>query len=256
VASNGNLPPLDVWRPESFRFTAFPTDIVPSEQVSWWDALVSVPAETVVSRPKAAQYEAQGEFEGRRLSLQIQPGRIEWNLKPIVKAVTPDEQFNVAMLGTFSEALASLSRIVSSWLPQAPALNRLAFGAIAFQPVDTGSMGNILIQKYLPGLSIDPEGSSDLFYQINRPRSSTNVSGLRFNRLSKWSVQVAQRINLVLGGPSAVQRTIDFEAACKLEVDINTFPDFGASLPPGLLTTLLQEMSALGCEIAQKGDVR
>jgi len=255
MPNNGTMPPIEAWQAESLRFTAFPSEIVSTEQLSWWETSVALPPEAVVSRPKTGQYQAYGDIEGRRLTLQIQPGRIEWSVKPIVKA--DDEQLDVPMLGPFTEVLGSLSKVVSSWLAQAPALNRLAFGAVLSQSVENPRQGLLLLQKYLPSVTIDPDGSSDLFYQINRPRLSLRVDGLRMNRLSKWVLQVAQRVTLVLGAPNeTVQRASDFEASCKLELDMNTAPDFGRALPAEHLGALLQETIDLGREIAQKGDVR
>jgi len=255
MANNGTMPSIDAWQAESLRFTAFPSEVVSTDQLSWWDSFVGVPPEAVTSRPKAGQYEAHGDFEGRRLALQIQPGRIEWNMKPVVKAT--DEELDISLLGPFLEVLASMSKVVSSWLPHAPALNRFAFGAVVSQPVEDPRVGLLLLQKYLHTLTIDPDGSSDVFYQVNRPRPSTRVEGLRMTRLSKWSVQVAQRVTLVLGPQADVMtRALSLEASCKLELDINTAPDFGRALPADRLGALLEEMIDLGREIAQKGDVR
>ncbi len=104
---------------------------------------------------------------------------------------------------------------------------------------------------------IDPDGSSDLFYQINRPRpSATPIEGLRINRLTKWSVQIAQRLTVTLGPDGVVARTIGEEQACRLELDINTAPTFSGMLPVEHLEQLLREMIDLGREIAQQGDVR
>jgi hypothetical protein len=44
--------------------------------------------------------------------------------------------------------------------------------------------------------------------------------------------------------------------ACRLELDINTAPDFGGVLPADRLEALLKEMVAFGREIAEKGDLR
>lgn len=237
------------------RVTAFPSDVVATEQLSWWNDFVGLPPEAVVSRPKIGQYQAHGDFEGRRLRLQLQAGRIDWSLSGVLK--TTEEEFDLALLGPFPEVFTSLSRVVTPWLAKAPPLARFAFGANLVQPVENVRAGYVLLQKYLPGLPIDPDGSSDFLYQINRPRPSvTRIEGLRMNRLTKWSAQVAHRMT-VLFGPSGVEaRTLGEEAACRLQLDINTAPDFGRPLPPGELGVLLQEMFDLGREIAQKGDVR
>ena len=251
---NGSTPPIDAWQVEFMRITAFPGEVVPIERLSWWDDVVGFPPEAVVSRPKAGQYQAHGDFEGRRLALQIQPGRIDWNMSPAAKS--PEDDF--ALLGPFPEVLTSLARVATAWLPQAPGLKRIALGTVLVQPVADVKTGHVLIQKYLPNARIDLEGPVlDFLFQINRPRmSTTGILNLRMNRLTKWSVQVAQRVTIMLGQGGVVARTLGEEAVCRLELDINTSQDFGPVLPAEHLGALLREMIDLGREIAQKGDVR
>lgn len=254
VTTNGRTPPAEAWQVASMRVTAFPSEAIAVEHVSWWADVVGVPPDTVVSRPKAGQYQAQGEFEGRQLAIQIQPGRTEWNIGPIVKAA--EELPNVPMLGPLLEVIDSFSKVVTVWLPTAPPMTRLAFGTVLIQPVESVRAGYILIKKYLPTVDIDPEGSSDLLYQINRPRmSATGIQGLHINRLARWSVQRAQRVVLTLGPEGATTQTIGDEVACRLELDINTTPGFEGTLPVQHLIALVREMAELGREIAQRGDV-
>ncbi len=236
------------------RITVFPTEVVTTDPLSWWNDVVGVPPETVVTRPKISQYKAQGEFEGRRLALVIQPGRIEWSVSPLVTAAEEDPDM---LLGPFPDVMASLTKVVAAWLPSAPVMGRFAFGAILLQPVDTVQAGYVLLQKYLLNkVAVDPEGSSDLLYQINRRRASnSHIEGLSINRLSKWSVQAAQRMTMTLGPDGVAARTFGQEITCRLELDVNTAQDFGSVLPAERLPVLLQEMTELASEIAQKGDI-
>ena len=254
MATNGSTPPLDAWQVESMRVTAFPSDVVPVEQ-SWWDDIIGVPAEAVTSRPKVGQYQAEGDFEARRLRLQIQPGRVEWSVTPITKA--EDELTGLSVIGPLLDVDTSLLKVVNPWLSLAPEMKRLAFGAILLQPVENVPAGYGLIQKYLHRLHPDLDGASDFSYQINRPRrSGTQVVELTINRLMRWSVQVTQRMVITMTGGGAVSRSLGEDAACRLELDINTAPDFPALLPAEHLTAILHEMMEFGREIAQKGDVR
>lgn len=255
MTTNGTLPQIDAWQAAAMRVTAFPNEVVPPDRLSaWWDDAVGFPPEALVSRPKAGQHQAQGEFEGRRLTLHLQPGRIDWRLNALVnKAV--EEEPDLVLLGPFPEAVMSLSKIVAPWLSQAPEIGRLAFGAVLAQPVETVRAGYVLIQKYLPSVRLDPDGSSDFLYQINRFRNTTTrVEQLRVNRLMKWSVQVAQQVIVTLGEGGVATRTVGEEPACRLDLDINTAPDFGV-LPAEQLGAILEELMELGREIAQKGDL-
>jgi hypothetical protein len=235
------------------RVTAFPSEVLPAERASsWWENAVGFPPEAILTRPKAGQHQSRGEFEGRRLTLQIQPGRIEWRLNALVK---DDDELAVPLIGPFPEVSTSLSKVVTTWLPEAPAIGRFAFGAALLQPVDSLRGGYLLIQQYLPNVQVDADGSSDFLYQINRRRSTTTpIDGLQINRLMKWSVPVVQQVVVTVGEDGVVTRTMGTEPACRLELDINTAPEFGAVLPAEHLGALLQELMNLGREIAEEGD--
>jgi len=253
MTTNGSTPPFDAWQVESMRVTAFPAEVVPLVRLSWWDDVVGSPPEIVISRPKTGQYQAQGDFEGRRLALQIQPGRIEWRTTPVPKAAEDD----ILLLGPLPEVLISLSKVVAAWLPQAPALVRLTFGVVVVQPVENVRTGYALLQKYLPCVRLDLDAAvSDFLFQINRPRPSTTHVGFRMNRLTKWSVQIAQRVIVTLETGGIATRTLGEQTACRLELDINTAPDIETPLPAEQLGALLRELSDLGREIAQRGDVQ
>jgi len=256
MMTNGSLPPVDVWQVETMRVTVFPSEVVTTDPASWWDDVVGFPPETVVARPKIGQFQARGDFEGRQLALQIQPGRVEWVVGPLAKAIE-EEDSGLTSLGPFPEVLNSLSKVVVPWLPKAPALQRFAFGAILMQPVDSVRAGYTLLQKYLGSVRLDPDSSSDFFYQINRPRPSrTAIAALRLNRLTKWSVQVIRRMTMTIGAEgTTATRALGEDAACRLELDINTAPDFTGVLPVEQLGALLQELTDLGREIAQRGDI-
>src|SRR2546425_2874960 len=253
MTTSGGTPPIEAWQVASARVTALPSEVVSIEQLTWWDDVVKLSPDAVVSRPKIGQYQAHGDFEGRRLALQVQPGRIDWSVSGVLKAA--EEEFDLALLGPLPEVVTSLMKVAMPWLTTAaPPLARLAFGATLLQPVEKVRDGYVRLRHYLPGFPIDPDGSSDFFYQINIPRpSGTNVEGLRINRLMKWSVQVAQRMSVVVGPGGVETRTMGEEAACRLELDINTAPGFAGPLPVQLLEGLLNEMVGLGFAIAKDG---
>jgi hypothetical protein len=252
--SGGQTQPVDAWRVETARVTAFPGDVVNVDGLSWWLDVIGSAPESVLTRSRAGQYNAQGEVDGRRMTLQVQPGRIEWNLTPVVKP--DDEPLNFPTLGLLDDVSQSLAGAVRRWLPMAPILKRVAFGAALVQPVDGLQVGYARLQPYLGRMRPDLDGASDFFYQINRPRTSrSGVEGLAINRLTRWTVQVAQRMTLTIAPGGADTRSLGEETACRLELDINTAADFG-ELPPTSLEVLLGELIALGREIAERGDIR
>jgi hypothetical protein len=251
----GRREALSTWQASMLRLTAFP---VVGSRISpevYWSEMVGVPPDDVTSRPKSGQHQQTGIFEGRRLVLNIQPDRLDWVVTPAMEPSEEPESMPTA--GSFAEAYASFERLSLSWLGIAPPITRLAFGAVLIQPVHDRRTGYMEIAKYLPSVKLDPEGSSDFLYQINRPRNAlTPFRGLRINRLTKWSVAFFGRFNVDLGKTEITSKGYLFqECACRLELDINTVPEFTEELSKDHVGALFHELVALAKEIADKGDV-
>ena len=89
-----------------------------------------------------------------------------------------------------------------------------------------------------------------------RRDSKVSVDNLKLNRLSKWSVAATQGV-LVSFTPSQIAAVPTSRQiyAGRLELDINTAPDFAGELDRGKLSQLFNELMELGTEIAEKGDV-
>lgn len=92
--------------------------------------------------------------------------------------------------------------------------------------------------RWLERLFISNKPSSTIPFRNSRSLFS-------LNRLSKWAV--------VSGAYASQVGHKDF--ACRLELDINTVPDFQGELPRESFGQLLGELTELGQEIAQKGDI-
>lgn len=252
------LPPPSAWQVQLLRLSSFRTPLFKIEAPTWWADLLDTPPDEVTSRPKEGLYLESGTVEERKLSLQIQPERIDWTLTPLDPTGAAPIT-GLPSLGSFPVTLASFMDLMLRWLPVCPPANRLAFGCVLFQPAENRQAGYLQTAQYLDGIvTLDPENSSDFFYQINRPRpSGTGLQGLRINRLSRWSVLLFEGFRLVLSKaeltsqPYAVQ-----QSACRLELDVNTVPEsFGPELPREALAKVLQELVAVGEEIARSGDI-
>ncbi|MSQ46812.1 MAG: hypothetical protein EXR78_00250 [Deltaproteobacteria bacterium] len=163
------------------------------------------------------------------------------------------------MIGPLPESLNIFPQLMTRWLEsrECPVTQRLAFGATLWQPVDDQQTGYRQLAAYLPGLqlALEGEGASDFLYQINRARNSSSaIAGLRINRLSKWSVSFWAIAELPLV-PEARFRFHQKGTGCRLELDINTHPDFPGDLPQDQLGQIFNELVTLGQEIAREGDI-
>ena len=255
--SRGNRLSIEAWETESLRFTAFPIPASPIEDVGWWQSIVGQPPEVEVKRPREGGIRAEGAFEAGRLILETLPFRIDLRLIPSPELSAAASGF--ATIGKFTEMLAPFAQITNRWLSldSCPEIQRIAFGAVLFASADSKESGYRQLADYLPGVDIDPEHSTDLLYQINRPRkSTTGISNLAINRLTKWSVVI------IFGGSFFVESTqIAYHeapqkyVACRLELDISTTGGQREPLPRDRIPSILSEFMDVAKEIVIEGDI-
>lgn len=142
--------------------------------------------------------------------------------------------------------------LMTEWLasPECPPLVRLALGVVLVIPASSREAGYQLLDDFLTAVQLEPENTSDFSYQINRPRSSVTLNGLKINRLTKWSVAAFQSFltaptGLVMGAA---------EHSVRLEMDINTAPSGLEEIPKTKVFDLLHELVSLAEEIATDGE--
>jgi hypothetical protein len=247
-------PEPDEWEAASLRLTAFPgmVDNVPAE--AWWEETVGQPADKV-TRQRLGSIDVVGSASSGQLVLNVDPVRSEWRLLPAEEGLSITGE--IVTLGSFSQIGESFFSLMSRWLSSHPyEITRLAFGAELLLPVKDHASGYGRLALYLsPNVTVDPEISSDLLYQINRPRESqVDIPDLRINRLMKWSVGRLGRL-VVLPNGQVVQLPGVERYFCHLVVDINTVDEFAGPLPSDKLPVIFRELVDLGREIAAKGAI-
>lgn len=250
------------WQVELTRITAFYGQLPPEKKEgwnTWWNDLVGVPPEHSSFRQRDSISQHEGPFNGGVLILALQPGRIDWYLTAKQAEEEPDSPGGLSLLKP--EAIAKFQDLISRWmlLESYPPLIRLAFGQVLLQPVESREAGYLQLRTYLPSVDLRPE-STDFLYQINRPRQSTTVPGLRINRLCKWSVILASKISFIFSTgqketTSFSPRLVDSEQACRVELDINTLPEHQSEFDRPTSSAVFEELVLLAKEIAEKGDV-
>lgn len=250
----------DKWLVHSLRLTVFlrqkPVDIT---QLTWWDMIAGEESESSIEfRKGRTQMREHGPYKGGELTLGVVPGRIDWLFGISLLQQQPYD--GILSLGAFNDATELFDHVAKSWftIDDPPEIDRIAFGAVLIQPVETPDKGYQCLSRYVPGLNIELDNLSDFLLQINRPlESSSSVSGVAINRLMKWSVASY----LTVEGKLSARRTSTThipakqDYACQLELDINTVPEHDQVLEWEKLAGLFDELVILGQEIAQKGDV-
>ena len=217
-------PPLSDWQVGMLRLTAFPSPAAEFSDQDWWTDVFGEPPESISSHPRTGEQHLEGPFGSGQIALDLQPMRIEWRYM----AMDEPSGYNAfPVLGPFLENLGSFQRLMNHWLElkNCPPTIRLAFGATLLLPVLSHEAGYELLSLYLPSVRLDPQGSSDFSYQINRRRKSTiGIPDLDINRLSKWSV-IFRRQSLVSMDFKSIREFPELYA-CRLDLDINTAPEF------------------------------
>lgn len=249
--------PFDEWNAEQLRLTVFPlsgtANLAPER---WWEAIVGAPADESTANLKTGTKALASTFHTGKLILKLEPDRIDWLFAPKDPDPNAGLTAEFASIGPITENLDLFSGIAERWLGRddIPDLVRIAFGTVVWHPEPDRRSAYVQLPEYLH-FPLDPE-SSDLFFQINIPTNSgTRIEALRINRLSRWSILGLARVALRLGG-TKVAATSSGEImayAIRLELDINTSPEFRGSLPKERLIEVYRELITSGRTIVTKG---
>jgi hypothetical protein len=249
---------LSDWEVESLRVTAFPAQNAEVKPDNWWQEVVGTGPETQLVQAKLGEKRFQGAFEGGQLTLRVQPGRIDWLLGRAPTPINDQPMKDVSpSVGRFDATCPRFTGLVDRWLPFGPSLNRIAFGGVVLLPVPDRATGYKRLMPYLPSVKIDPEGSRDLLYRINRPRiSQTGIKDLQVNRLTTWSVgTITFKAVTITGGLQPTVTSGEGAVFSKVELDISTAAEFSGGFVPDQSQKTLKELVGLGVEIIEKGDV-
>src|SRR5438445_5663899 len=177
------------WHARSLRLTAFPMPGSDLSQAPNWQGLVGQAPEATVSR--AGQVVETGPLRPGVLQLAKQgPLRADLVLSAVPNPEGPDPE--LPALGVVQDAVAVFGPFAETFLHGSPPLQRIAFGADLVYPRQSRDEAYRYLTEAIRGARIDLDGASEFLYQINRPRESALLRGVRLNRLSKWSASMWQ----------------------------------------------------------------
>ncbi|MGC1375935.1 MAG: hypothetical protein WA821_06930 [Anaerolineales bacterium] len=246
------------WQVSSLRLTVFPSPSanVESKPDKWWNEIIGDTPESISQSPKTGGVRAEGSTDYGKFVIEFQPQRIDLVLKVVDDSNLPLDANQV--VENFDQALLSFSQLANNWfkLKVCPTFLRIAFGAVLYQIIDGKEDGYRLLAKYLPNVEIDPIGSSDFIYRINRPRISQTITNLSINRLSTWSVLVLSQILMMLNGAKnqTIPQTETFRVLA--ELDINTSEEHIGEFSIEQAVEVFGESIELAEEISKKGDIK
>ena len=245
---------FDDWLADTVRYTVFPVD--QAADIPDWQALTGKEPEKRDDRPRLGVTRESGVWgeTGGTLDLHTDPGRVHLRIShEINEAAGPGPQ-NVV------DVLADLHALSNAWLLALPPLSRVAFGTVLLRPLSSREEGYGLLDNYLSAVDVDPKGSQDFLYRVNRPRDVDigEDHPVTVNRLSTWSVLAVRSLIMPVGGgtPEEIQ-VAPSVYHLRLELDISTALQAATQFPtdPNKYAGVFDKLVALGEEIADQGDI-
>jgi hypothetical protein len=201
----------------------------------------------------------EGHIGKAKLILASVFDRIDWLMGVDIKI--GEDFVEAPNIGPYEGNRQLFCSTIRPWFSNCPPITRLAWGSTLIMPVADRETGYETLKKYLHSLSLDSENSSELLYQINRPRKSENLPDFTINRLQKWSVMLVRPFSLtVTASPGVSAQTTQNSlgagvSACRLELDISSPLDHTEPIPVDQLPALFDELVGLGTEISEHGDI-
>lgn len=248
------------WFVEALRATLFPAVAPRLSPREWWELVAGKRSDDlVVNEGPSGHASAFATVDDGKALLQLvcTTDRIDWGYSIGMGAdesgaLAPARKVSVAE-GT-SEFLTRIGR----WLPHAPVCRRVAIGAVYRAPAASKEEGYEILREQLRTVEIDPTGSSDFLYRINRPRESKcSPFPLIVNRVAQWNVATFQ------GQPTSPVETLatvhlpmKSTHYCRIELDCNTAADNSELIENPHIEQILRELSDLAIEITHMGDIR
>ena len=175
------------WLTLGVRLSIFPA--APQETLTdLWENVVGAPPENDQNQPRQRQRVQSGPWEGGILQVTqaaSSPSRVIWLATP----TATEEGLPDLDVWPVEIVLPKFLAITLPWLTSAAfEINRIGFGLHSLLAAQDRADAYKLLQPLIPNVTIEPDATSDLLYQINRPGPSRFLSNhLRLNRLMKWS---------------------------------------------------------------------
>jgi hypothetical protein len=241
------------WQAQVLRLTTFlSTPLDPDVAATLWTRAINAKPEIDDNRPREGIRRQTGPFEDGQLETLVAPHRVDWIMVPRVEQDAIPQPY-------FASLESAMRIFVASGLQWqqigSPSVTRVAVGAVLLMPRADKLATYQKLKDMLKAVQVDPVHSSELFYQINWPRQSKVMPGLKLNRLTKWTPIVIRAHNFQLSGE--VIQSIPGSAAhyCQLECDHNTSDEHVEPFSPTQVSELFQELCKLAVDNAHNGEV-
>lgn len=242
------------WLVEQYRVTAF-FETQKDHLADSWSKLFGATPEKITQHPRGGFIRYEGMADNTKVIGTQGSNRLDWFFLNLHSS-----EIDISSLPSFATTANEIREKAKLTIPspKESSFFRLAIGEVLLIPVQDRVSGYRELQKFLSCLRLDPEGSSDLIYQINRPKIlSLNGSDIRINRISKWSVMKRQEVQMQFTPGMNIPPQLLPDSDCmaiRLEIDINTHPEDGEKVKSLDPLEIMNELERAGNEIAIYGD--
>lgn len=241
------------WRALGIRLSVFPATAWEAPQDVWQDA-VGEPPETDQRQPREHARIQSGPWREGSLQLTSSPMATVWQASPGATEVGLPNLEGWAV----ADVLPDFLSITRPWLVSAEfEIKRIGFGLNAVLSASDRISSYKILRDIINSANVDPENTSDLIYQINRPLPSKSMGDqVRLNRVMKWHAPRfgSVRFQIISGEPSAAAGPNEAYFAC-LESDTNTPADLPRHLDHALIGAIYDELVDLAWKTLEFGEI-
>jgi hypothetical protein len=238
------------WLTLGVRLSVFP--VTPQEApADLWEQVVGVAPETDQNQPRQHLRVQTGPWRGGVMQLTVSSDRFVWLAGP---SATPEGFPDVENWSVESVLPEFIGVITQPWLNSVDfGIKRVGFGLHSLLSAQDMVSAYRLLEELVPSVKIEPEETTEFFYQINRPKLS-RVLNVRLNRLMKWSVLFFRRTELQFT-PERAQTVPVFERRyASLDNDVNTPAENLEPLDNGQLGAIYDELVELAWKNLEVGE--
>jgi hypothetical protein len=240
------------WLLLGVRLTVFPIEPW-TVSADLWEQVVGAPPETDQNQPRLRVRVQTGPWHEGVLQLTISPHTIVWVTAPAVGQAGLANVDDLRVVDVVPDFLAT----TRSWLSSEDFdVKRVGFGLHTLLSAQDRASSYRILQSLVSSVTIEPETTSDLLYQINRPVPSRVLGAeVRLNRLMKWSGLFIGRAQFEAGHTQIAQAgPVLGSYYASLDNDINTPAEHLGPFEKGQLGAIYDELVELGWENLEAGE--
>jgi hypothetical protein len=239
------------WRALTVRLTVFPSALWEAP-ADLWEQVVGARPETEQNQPRAQVRVHTGPWRTRTLQLTASPLTIVWLTWPN----SDNEGLPNLDKELVIDVLPGFVAITRPWLTSVDfEVKRIGVGLQAVLSAEDKVSAYKTLQEFIPSVKIEPETTTDFFYQINRPVPSRVLgSHVRLNRLMKWSAPSFKVAQIQVAPEITQAGPVLGELYASVESDINTPIDLAEPFDKRLLGAIYDELVELSQKNLEHGE--